>query len=400
MRVLYHFRTQGRGAEGVHIAGVVRAFEKLGHTVECSSPTGADPRVTGGTDPFGDPREPGFWSRVARSSPRLAFEVLEIAYNVTSLFANWRRLRGGRCDLVYERHAFFLCSTAWLARRTGTPFVVEVNELVGDERIRAQPVLSALAKWCDRFCFRRADLIVVVSPHLQRRIAALGVPRSRLLVLPNAVAGDAYAQAADGAAVRARLDLVSTPVVGFVGWLVNWHRLEALLEAFAGLSPRTGVVLVLVGGGPLRRELTELADRLGVASRVVFTGPVAHRDVPAYIAAMDVAVIPHSNEFRSPIKLFEYMGQGTAVVAPRTEPIAAVVRDGVSGLLFEPGDAGGLGRALERLLEDGDLRERLGRQAREDVLSKHTWRHNVARVLTSLERLRQDGEGRESRPEG
>ena len=142
---------------------------------------------------------------------------------------------------------------------------------------------------------------------------------------------------------------------------------------------------MLVGDGTLRDQLTEAARRQGVEQQVVFTGAVPHAKIPGCIAAMDICVVPHSNEYRSPIKLFEYMGQGRAVVAPRTEPIGMVVTDGVNGLLFEPGSADGLRRCLETLVQDAGLRDRLGRQARADVLAKHTWECNARAVLQRLE---------------
>src|SRR5271168_3966951 len=161
MNILYHFRTRGAGAEGVHIAGIVRAFEKMGHRVFLSSPKGIDPRASAGSSPF---------AGAARRLPRALFELLELLYNIPAFFRNLRLSRRHDCRLIYERHAFFLFSTALVAGLRRIPLVIEVNELVGDPRIRAQPLLSGLARWTDRFTFRRARLIVAVSPHLKRRI--------------------------------------------------------------------------------------------------------------------------------------------------------------------------------------------------------------------------------------
>ena len=389
MNILYHFRTQGRGPEGVHIAGIAEGFEHLGHRVDFSSPTGADPRMTRGADPF-SARGTGkgtFWGMVARYCPNVAFELLEIGYNLTAAARNGRLLKAKHYDLIYERHAFFLCSTAFLAKRRGVPIVVEINELVGDERVRRQPLLSPLARACDRACLRRADLVTVVSPHLKRRVTEMGQTEARVLVLPNAVAEADYRRPADGGEVRRRFGLSGRHVVGFVGWLVPWHRLDQLLDTVAALSRKAPLDLLLVGDGPLRTELTARADALGIGNHVHFAGVVPHHEVPSYTAAMDIAVIPHSNAFRSPIKLFEYMGQGVPVVAPCTEPIAMVIDDGRNGLLFEPGDFPSFGQALGRLFSDPDLRKTVGTQARADVLQKHTWDHNVKRIIARLAEL-------------
>ena len=384
MKVLYHFRTQGTGAEGVHIAGIATALEGLGHEVIFSSPTGVDPRATAGANPFSQ-RKRGLLARVAAKAPGIVFECLELAYNAVAWLRNGRLLAEERCGLIYERHAFFLCSTALLAARRGVPLVVEVNELVGDERIRPEPWLAPLARWSDRITFTRASLIVVVSPHLQRRIATMGIVPEKILVLPNAVSESAMDAPADGAAVRARLGLGDAIVIGFVGWFVAWHRLDVLLAQFAALaSAHPRARLLLVGDGVLRGALVEQAAQLGIGERIVFAGSAPHSEIPAHIAAMDICVVPHSNEFRSPIKLFECMARARAVVAPSTEPIAMVLRDGENGLLFDPEKPATLGAALARLIADEPLRTRLGQQAQADVRARHTWRHNAEAVLARV----------------
>lgn len=382
MKILYHFRTQGTGAEGVHIAGIATAFERLGHTVVFSSPTGVDPRRSAGANPFGAKRPRSLLARLAASAPALLFELLEIGYNAVAFFRNRALVERERCDLIYERHAFFLCSTALLASSRRIPLVIEVNELAGDERVRSAPALGPLARFADRLTFSRASLIVVVSPHLKRRIEALGIPSDRIVVLPNAVAEESLSAPADGARVRQKLGLESALVVGFVGWFVPWHRLDVLLAQIAGLSAaHADLRLLLVGDGDLKEALRDQAARLGIADRVVFAGAVAHGEMPDFIAAMDVCVVPHSNEYRSPIKLFEYMACGRAVLAPRLEPVELIIRHGENGVLFQPGDAEDMGRQLTYLIENPPLRARLGAHARIDVRERYTWTKNAEAVL-------------------
>jgi glycosyltransferase involved in cell wall biosynthesis len=101
---------------------------------------------------------------------------------------------------------------------------------------------------------------------------------------------------------------------------------------------------------------------------------------------MDIAIVPHSNEFRSPIKLFEAMARARAVLAPRTEPIASVATDGVDAALFDPESATELGAKLAQLAAQPTLRARLGTAAREKIATHHTWRRNAGRVLAALGR--------------
>ncbi len=385
MKILYHFRTQGTGAEGVHIAGLAQAFERLGHEVVFSSPSGIDPRQTAGANPFAAQRQRGWLARLAAHAPGFVFELLEIGYNFLAAGRLRAILNRERCDFIYERHAFFLCATAFLARQRGLPLVVEVNELAGDERVRSQPWLLPLARLADRLTFERAALIIVVSPHLQRRIAALGIPEEKILVQPNAVEETTLDAPLARDRLRAQLGLEEKIAIGFVGWFVPWHRLDGLLAEFARLAAsRPQLRLVLIGDGPLAEALRTQAQALGVADRVLFTGAVSRADMPAYLDALDIAVVPQSNEYRSPIKVFEYMARGRAIVAPDTEPIAGVLQHGASALLFRAGDLLGLGSQLALLVQDGNLRSQLGARARELAHTRHTWTKNAESVVGQL----------------
>ena len=385
MNIIYHFRTRGTGPEAVHISGIATAFEELGHRVVFSSPTGVDPRKTAGSNPFQGAGNATVLTVLSRFCPGVLFEVLEIGYNIPAYWRNRNLLKTARFGLIYERHALFLASTALLARLRNIPLVIEVNELVGDARVRKQPWLSFVARRLDRILFSHAAAIVVVSPHLKRRIHGLGIPLEKILVLPNAVDAQEYGQLADGNLIRERLGIKGKVVIGFVGWFVPWHRLDLLLGAFAALTAtRPALTLVLVGDGPLKDELQEQVRRLGVKDRVVFTGALPHFEIPAAISAMDVCVVPHSNEYRSPIKLFEYMGQGRLVVAPSTEPVEMIIRNGENGCLFEAEDHDSLSEVLARGVDDPAFRDKVGRQARSDVLAHHTWRENAAQVLEKV----------------
>jgi glycosyltransferase involved in cell wall biosynthesis len=375
MTILYHFRTRGAGAEAVHIAGIVNAFEKMGHHVILSSPTGVDPRQTAGASPFAKSR--------TRPLPRVLFELLELLYNLPAFAQNLRLARRHDCNLIYERHAFFLFSTALVAAIHRCPLVVEVNELVGDPRVRAQPLFSGLARWSDRFLFRRASLVVVVSPHLQRRVMGYGIPADRILILPNAVSDEELAPPSTPPTPLLKDLPPNTFTLGFTGWLVEWHRLDFLIQALA--APEfSSVILIIIGEGPLRPTLEDQARAAGV--QIHFAGPLPHSEIPAALRSIDACVVPHSNDYRSPIKLFEYMAQERPVLAPRTEPIEAVVEDGKHALLFTPLDIESFRLSLSKLLKYSSIRQSIGKSARRLIEDRHTWQRNAAKVFKGLDK--------------
>jgi glycosyltransferase involved in cell wall biosynthesis len=126
-----------------------------------------------------------------------------------------------------------------------------------------------------------------------------------------------------------------------------------------------------------------VAER-GLSDRVLLPGRVPHEDVASWIACMDYAVLPNSNHYGSPMKLFEFMGMGVPMVAPDYAPVAEVIADGRTGWLFPRGDAAA---CVERVLELArltDERRRVGHAARDYIASERQWRNNAEQLLTLM----------------
>jgi glycosyltransferase involved in cell wall biosynthesis len=192
-----------------------------------------------------------------------------------------------------------------------------------------------------------------------------------------------------GADIRRTLGIPGDAVVaGFVGWFDVWDRLELLIDAAGALKATCPQLrVVLVGDGPVARDLRARVHAGGLGDIVVFAGAVARAQVPAYIDAMDIGVLAASNAFGSPLALFELMGMGKAVVAPDIGPVRDVMEDSVTGTLVTVGDGAALTAALARLLKDPVWRRSLGEKARARVLERHTWAANGRFVADLAARL-------------
>jgi glycosyltransferase involved in cell wall biosynthesis len=141
-----------------------------------------------------------------------------------------------------------------------------------------------------------------------------------------------------------------------------------------------------VGDGPGRLEIERHIREKRLDEVFVLTGPVHRRDVPDYVDAMDICVLPNSNPFGSPMVLFEFMALGKAIVAPDLPPIRDVLMDSRTGLMAKYGCLDSLEQAVRTLLENADLRRSLGAEARRAVMQKHTWEASGRKIIELLRR--------------
>ena len=390
MNVLYHHRTRGEDVEAVHIRGIVHGLRNLGHAVDVVSPPGVsiEEKAAPATESHGaakpvsaKKKKASPWSLLSRNAPEALFESVEVAYNAYAWPALESRILTRRYGLLYERYALFSLAGVLTAHRHRMPIILEVNDSAVVNRIRPLK-LQAAARRVERFVWNRADAIVTITHYFRDLILEAGVAPERVHVIPNAVDDRAFGTLPDGSALRRKLGLEGKVTIGYVGAINFWRRLDLLVGAFAQLAGKyPDAHLVLIGDGPDKQGVAEQADKLGLTGRVTFTGKVAHAQIPEHLAALDVAVIPHSNTYGSPMKLFEYMAAGKLVVAPWLPPIVSVIGEDDGGVLFPPLDQGGLERALDGLLGDAARRARLGARAREKVLADYVWKRHAQTIL-------------------
>ena len=389
LNILYHHRTQGRGAEGVHITSIVHALQAMGHRVTVISPPGVDPMNPAHSTPVDKAQVKtggiqSIWKWVSRHLPNALFEVAELAYNVPAWWRLRRIIASQKFDLIYERYAFYLIAGAMLAHRHAIPFVLEANEVSGIEHRARKQTLPGLCACFERLLFARCTSILTVSSHLKARILRQNVPSDRVRVVPNAFNLDKVKGVARKPQLQQQLGLEGKTVFGFVGWFDEWDRLDLLIDVFSDLLPaHPDSRLLLIGDGPVTPGLREQARRLRMHDKVIFTGAVPRNQVFDYISLLDIAVLPHSNNFGSPVVMFEFMGLRIPVVAPRLEPILDVQRDDETALLFDPLDQRQCAAAIKRLLESPQLRHSLADRAHAKLVAEHTWHRNASQIVES-----------------
>jgi len=279
-----------------------------------------------------------------------------------------------------------------LARVLRLPLVLEFNS---SELWKGQHWgglhLARAAALVERINLRAADRVVVVSHVLRDQLITAGVRTDKIVVNPNGVDPQQFRPDFEGTDMRRRLGLDSSIVVGFSGTFGEWHGIPTLADVLARVAAaRPQVHWLLIGDGPLRRLVDAAVEQHSLAERVSLPGLVPHAEMPAYLAACDILVSPHSRQadggefFGSPTKLFEYMAAGRPIVASAVGQIAEALIDQQSALLVPPDDPDALCTAIVRLVDDACLRVRLAQAARQAAELRHTWRQNAERVLAEF----------------
>ncbi len=381
MKILYHHRIASKDGQYVHVEEIIQALRGLGHEVRVVSPAMHDEAEFG--------HGGGWVARLKAALPGAVYELAEIAYSVFAYRRIARAIREFHPDAIYERYNLFLFAGLWAKRRFGLPLLLEVNAPIAEERATHDGMAFAgLARRAQAWAWRRADRCLPVTRVLAGYLERAGVPAARLEVIHNGINQAHFTAHLDGAAARAELGLADRTVLGFTGFVRAWHGLDKIIRWMAR-EGRHDVHLLVVGEGPARPELEALARDLGVAERVTFTGLVQRDRVPGLVAAFDVALQPAVVEYASPLKLFEYLALGRAVLAPRLPNLMEILEDGTNALLFDPDKPGDMETVLARLCDDPELRRRLGGAARDCIESRgFTWRANAERITALFEKLR------------
>ncbi|MDP2265451.1 MAG: glycosyltransferase, partial [Thiobacillus sp.] len=207
----------------------------------------------------------------------------------------------------------------------------------------------------------------------------------KITVIPNAVDVEQFSVGGKpDAALKMKLGLSGSRVLGFIGSFYAYEGLDLLIAALpAILKQMPDVKVLLVGGGPQDRELKQLVMALDLKDRVVFTGRVPHDEVNRYYDLVDVLVYPRHpmrlTELVTPLKPLEAMAQGRLMVASDVGGHKELIRDGKTGVLFQAGNVDDLASKVVALLKDEQDWDSMKQNGRQFVETERNWVASVAR---------------------
>ena len=381
MRILYFadIRFPLERANGIQTMETCHALAERGHDVRLvvKGDTQSPPR-----DPFdfyGLPRHARLVIERA-NAPAGAGLVARVGY---LSFALGRAFGQARTDILMTRDLGVASLLLGIPKTMRAPLVYESHGYAPDVA-RALPGMIATARppgamklrrleAREADVWRRADGYVAITRGIVAHMESLAATRSRVAVVPDGVR-----------AAPAASPLPTTPLVGYAGHLYAWKGVDVLLRALTHVSDAR---LLIVGGHekePDLARLQALANELRIVNRVTFAGAVAPPAVAGYLAQAQILALPNpasaiSTHFTSPLKLFEYLAAGRAIVASDLPAIREVLQDEGTALLVEAGRPEAFAAAITRLLGDRPLAEQLAHRAASHA-AQFTWAKRAERL--------------------
>ncbi|MCB0490374.1 MAG: glycosyltransferase [Cyclobacteriaceae bacterium] len=379
-RISTHPKAEMSGPKS-HILGFVLGFKSLGWDV--------DEFIVGNHVPKSWVIE-GSEHAISRNFvSRLIADIVRLALGWVNSKIAWQVI-DSRVDFVYERVATFQFLGSVFKKR-GVMWILETNGPLYFEakHERNSLVLDKIAKSLEVKCYKNCDTIVCVTETIKAfLIAELGIPSSKIFVMPNAVNTEVF----DPAKYKPN-KIFDGFTIGFVGRMYDYQGLEMLLQAADELnSEGIAIHLVFVGDGIVRSGLEEQTRNSKIAKLVHFEGRVAWDSVPEYIMGFDVCYSGQVEMqiglmYHSPLKIYEYMSMGKTVIASAFDDARSVISDRKNGFLFEPGNVLDLKSAIRSAYEMRHSLPDMGLEARESMVANHSWAKRIKGLIEHIDSI-------------
>ncbi|OAI13771.1 hypothetical protein A1359_11700 [Methylomonas lenta] len=371
LKVLYCYSLKKNDGGNVHVQEFIHAFESLGNQIDVA-----------------------FQNTISLEKPGQSMGLLKKVFTkLIWLFGNiqffikiFYKYLIKKPDVIIFRHTNnHVALLSQVLMKYLAPLVLEVNgisEMERNENTSSKRIIF------DRFVLKIPKNIFVVSTQLKQYLVSHNyADDNKITVIENGVDITRFNPNISGESIRKRYGLEKSIVIGFVGTFKAWHGVYKILELAQEFREHS-YKFVLVGDGECRASCEEYVNQNHLNNTVIFTGLVPHNSIPEYIAAMDILLAPFPRNyyesqkgfFGSALKIFEYMAMAKPVIAPPMGQIAEVISDKKSGRLIFSEDTIELKAELQKMCNDPDYRNYIGKNARQHVESHYTWKSNAEKV--------------------
>ena len=367
-----------------HILSVIAGWEKQGHSVRLLHPHAA------------------IGQAYVESSPGSKISLILDRFRKDWSFS-WalvQELRKGSYDLAYHRFALSSVFPVLRAKLAGVPLVLEINADLDSDLERhwgGNPIISLLIRWMAALQFYLADRIVAVSEGIGEKLRRNPLVKpERVAVVPNGADLDQF-YPRDKSQARQELGLdTEMNLVVYAGGFQPYQGVEDIILAAAQLDEEDcSLQICLLGEGPEKARLQEMAASQGISSRVKFVGWCSPEITALYLAASDLCLAPYTRAALmdptvkdtfgapmkgSPLKIYTYLAAGRPVIASHFAEAGVFVEDHKAGIAVEPNDPGGLAGRIRYLLDNPRMLMNMGESAQCAAKDKFGWDKTSERI--------------------
>jgi 1,2-diacylglycerol 3-alpha-glucosyltransferase len=314
------------------------------------------------------------WNREVNVGPsyqRLVFDAM-LAKKLSQI------VRKRKVDVIHAHNYEAMLIGGVVSRLTGVPVIYNaintmIDELPSYNFFRPRMLATGLAKLLDYVVPRMADIIIADTEELRSFIVEQGVHPERVITIHSGVRPDMF-QHGDGARVRERFAVGDGPLILYTGTFDEFQGLDYLMGAFRIVHEHKPAARLLLLSSTVTRahraKYEIMARELGYASRFSVASSTLD-ELPNFLAAADVAVVPRPHSPGIPTKLLNYMAAGNAIVSFRRS--ASILQHGVTAFLVEPVTAASFAEGILTVLDQPSLAQKMRANVKSFVLGRFDW---------------------------
>ena len=284
---------------------------------------------------------------------------------------------------LHELRNFPQLITALCSVGAEKPFIIQPH---GTLRVSSHPMLKNIYdKTLLKYLFSKAEKIIAVNEFEKKQLLSYGVPSRKIAIIPNAINLDEFLNLPQKGSFRARYGLTGSDfVILYLGRIAMDKGADILIKAISEIRNRYNNVKLVIAGPDdgFLPYIVKLVRKLEMQNVTIFTGPLYGRDkLEAYVDS-DVYVLPSRYEIFG-MTVLEAYACAKPVIASRVSGEPKIVKHGITGFLFEPGNPEELGSYLAHLIENRSLINEMGSRGREFIIGNYS----IGKVVDKLEKL-------------
>lgn len=310
---------------------------------------------------------------------------------LSAVISSFFKLLTVECDLIhcYEREAVVIALLARKIKRKRIPIIFEIMGLaVGESEVKArysfkERILRPYIIWEEKMLLRYSDGVFALTEAVREYIIKYyNVSGNKIFTIPHGVDLEffSFRHEKDNILIR-KLGLENKNVILYAGAISPLHGVLDLVKAMEIINKqRKDTVLIIVGTGPLELMIKKYTKNNGV-DNIIFIGKAPHIEIPSYYSIADVLLNPLARCLQTELdvttKIFEYLASGKPIVSSDLKSTEAVVRD--NAVLVEPENPQSIAEGILMLLNDAQLRKKMGECGRKLILD-YTWDKSAKRI--------------------